>query len=36
MNHMNRIECRRLTDIGTGSLVIVDRFEGAVLLRRSL
>ena len=36
MNHMNRIECRRLTDIATGSLVIVDRFEGGGAFKEKL
>jgi len=36
MNHMNKIEYRRLTDIGTGSLVIVDRFEGGGAFKEKL
>lgn len=36
MNQMNKIEFRRLTDIGTGSLVIVDRFEGGGAFKEKL
>ncbi len=36
MNHMNKIECRRLTDMGTGSLAIVDRFEGGGAFKEKL
>ncbi len=36
MNHMNRIECRRLTDIGTDSPVTVDRFEGCGAFKEKL
>ncbi len=36
MNHMNKIECRRLTDMVTGSLAIVDRFEGGGAFKEKL
>lgn len=36
MNHMNKIEYRRLTDMGTGSLAIVDRFEGGGAFKEKL
>ena len=36
MNHMNKIEFHRLTDIKTGSLVIVDRFEGGGAFKEKL
>lgn len=36
MNHMNKIECRRLTDTGAGSSVIIDRFEGGGFFKEKL
>ena len=36
MNYMNKIDCQRLTDVESGSSVVIERFEGGGTFKEKL